>query len=117
MPSDPDNMPLDPRDKPLAEHGRALVVQASAETFAPLGLRERIETDRARAAKGGGRRRRWALVAPVAAVAAAVVAVVIAGAGRAGQRARDAALAAGPTWRRRPSIHPTTSSCASRSTA
>jgi hypothetical protein len=82
LPPDPDNAPLDPRDEPLAERGRALVVQASAETFAPLALRERIEADRARAAKGGAGRRRRTLLAPVAAVlAAAVVAIVIAGGG------------------------------------
>jgi hypothetical protein len=81
-PPDPDNVPLDPRDEPLAERGRELVLQASAETFAPLGLRERIEADRAKAARGGAGRRRRALLAPVAAViAAAVVAVVIAGGG------------------------------------
>jgi hypothetical protein len=96
LPPDHDSTPFDHDDEPFAERGRALILRASAETFAPLGLRERIEADRAKAAKGAGRRR-WALLAPVGAVlAAAVVAIVIAtGGGTAGPTVLATASLAG----------------------
>jgi hypothetical protein len=70
---------VNPADDELAERGRALIAAAVAETRAPLGLRERIESDRQRA---GSRRaapaRRWGVFAPIAGVlAAAIVAVVL----------------------------------------
>jgi hypothetical protein len=68
---------VDPLDDELAERGRALIAAAVAETMAPLALRERIEADRARAAKSARPRRLRALVPAGGLVAAAVVAVVL----------------------------------------
>jgi hypothetical protein len=68
---------VDPLDEELAERGRALIAAAVAETAAPLALRERIEADRARAAKPARSRRLRALLPAGALVAAAVVAVVL----------------------------------------
>ena len=70
---------LNPADDELAERGRALIAAAVADTHAPLGLRERIESDRQRAgSRGAAPRRRWGVFAPVAGVlAAAIVAVVL----------------------------------------
>jgi hypothetical protein len=70
---------VDPLDEELAERGRALIAAAVAETMAPLALRERIEGDRARAAKrGAGSRRRLGWLLPAGGlVAAAVVALVL----------------------------------------
>ena len=71
---------MDPLDDELAERGRALIAAAVAETVAPLGLRERIEADRARAQKRGGANRRGVLgkLVPAAGLlAAAVVALVL----------------------------------------
>jgi hypothetical protein len=68
---------VDPRDEELAERGRALIAAAVAETTAPLALRERIEADRARAAKPARSRRLRALLPAGGLVAAAVVAVVL----------------------------------------
>jgi hypothetical protein len=68
---------VDPLDEELAERGRALIAAAVAETTAPLALRERIEADRARAAKPARSRRLRALLPAGGLVAAAVVAVVL----------------------------------------
>jgi hypothetical protein len=68
---------VDPLDEELAERGRALIAAAVAETMAPLTLRERIEADRARAAKPARSRRLRALLPAGGLVAAAVVAVVL----------------------------------------
>jgi hypothetical protein len=68
---------VDPLDEELAERGRALIAAAVAETMAPLALRERIEADRARAAKPARSRRLRALLPAGGLVAAAVVAVVL----------------------------------------
>ena len=68
---------MDPLDEELAERGRALIAAAVAETMAPLALRERIEADRARAAKPARSRRLRALLPAGGLVAAAVVAVVL----------------------------------------
>ena len=76
VPPDQD-IPVDPLDDELAERGRALIAAAVAETMAPLALRERIEADRARAAKSARPRRLRALVPAGGLVAAAVVAVVL----------------------------------------
>jgi hypothetical protein len=76
VPPDQD-IPVDPLDDELAERGRALIAAAVAETMAPLALRERIEVDRARAAKSARPRRLRALVPAGGLVAAAVVAVVL----------------------------------------
>jgi hypothetical protein len=66
----------DPSDGELAERGRELVAAAVAETQAPLGLRERLETQRERAHPV--RRRRWIGVAGLlAAVGATVLAVLV----------------------------------------
>jgi hypothetical protein len=95
-PGDSQN-PLDPIDEQLAERGRALIAAAVAETSAPLGLRERIETDRSRAVARGmrGRRRRLGLLLPAGGlVAALVVAVlVVTGGGGAPSVVATAALA------------------------
>ena len=66
---------LHPVDEAQAERGGALVRAAVAQTRAPLGLRERIESDRRAAAKPG--RRRWALGGTLAGSVAAVIAAVI----------------------------------------
>jgi hypothetical protein len=63
---------LHPIDEAQAEHGRALVQAAGAQTRAPLGLRERIEAQRAPA-----RRRRFVLGGSFAAVAAAAVLALV----------------------------------------
>ena len=76
VPPDQD-IPVDPLDEELAERGRALIAAAVAETMAPLALRERIEADRARAAKPARSRRLRALLPAGGLVAAAVVAVVL----------------------------------------
>jgi hypothetical protein len=80
VPPDQD-IPVDPLDDDLAERGRALIAAAVAETMAPLALRERIEADRARAAKGAGAKRSRGLLGKLlpagALVAAAVVALVL----------------------------------------
>ena len=76
VPPDQD-IPVDPLDEELAERGRALIAAAVAETTAPLALRERIEADRARAAKPARSRRLRALLPAGGLVAAAVVAVVL----------------------------------------
>jgi hypothetical protein len=80
VPPDQD-IPVDPLDDELAERGRALIAAAVAETMAPLALRERIESDRARAGqKAGARRSRGLLGKLVPAgglLAAAVVALVL----------------------------------------
>ena len=65
---DPHNSP-EPFDEELAERGRLLIAAAVAETRAPLALRERIETDRARRTRS---RVGWRVFAPVAGVVAAV---------------------------------------------
>jgi hypothetical protein len=66
-----------PIDEAQAERGRAMIAAAVAQTQAPLGLRERIESQRSAAARPA--RRRWALGGSLAgAVAAAVVAIVLA---------------------------------------
>jgi uncharacterized iron-regulated membrane protein len=68
----------DPGDDELAERGRALIAAAVSGTQAPMGLRERIEADRARV-HGGSRRRWWSVLVPAGGlVAAAIVAVVLA---------------------------------------
>jgi hypothetical protein len=80
VPPDQD-IPADPLDDELAERGRALIAAAVAETTAPLALRERIEADRARAAKRGGAKRSRGLLGKLVPagglVAAAVVALVL----------------------------------------
>jgi hypothetical protein len=80
VPPDQD-IPVDPLDDELAERGRALIAAAVAETTAPLGLRERIEADRARTGQRGGARRSRGLLGklvPAAGLlAAAVVALVL----------------------------------------
>jgi hypothetical protein len=82
VPPDQD-IPIDPLDDELAERGRALIAAAVAQTMAPLALRERIEADRARAAKRGagarsGSRGRLAWLLPAGGlVAAATVALVL----------------------------------------
>jgi len=83
VPPDQD-IPVDPLDEELAERGRALIAAAVAETTAPLALRERIEGDRARAAKSA-RPRRLRLLLPAGGLvaAAAVVVVLLAGGGAA----------------------------------
>lgn len=63
-----------PEEERLAEAGRAIVAAAVASTRAPLSLRERIESDRARL---GGARRRGRLLAPVLAVCALVLVVAL----------------------------------------
>jgi hypothetical protein len=75
-PGDP-NTPLEAVDEQLAERGRVLIAAAVAETQAPLALRERIEADRARAAKPARSRRLRALLPAGGLVAAAIVAVVL----------------------------------------
>jgi hypothetical protein len=66
-----------PIDEAQAERGRAMIAAAVAQTQAPLGLRERIESQRSAAARPA--RRRWALGGSLAgAVAAAVIAIVLA---------------------------------------
>jgi hypothetical protein len=63
-------------ERELAERGRALVAAAVAETSAPLGLRERIESDRERARPLT--RRRWlGLAGSLAAVAAAAATAIV----------------------------------------
>jgi hypothetical protein len=52
---------LEPLDEELAERGRLLIAAAVAQTSAPLGLRERIEADRARAGRSSGSRARRGL--------------------------------------------------------
>jgi hypothetical protein len=63
-----------PEEQRLAEEGKAIVAAAVASTRAPLGLRERIESDRARLG-GAGRRRRW--LAPALATFALVLLVAV----------------------------------------
>jgi hypothetical protein len=96
-PGDPPT-PLDPIDEQLVERGRALIVAAVAEARAPLGLRERIEADRSRAAGGGVRRRRrlLALLIPAGGLAAALVVavIVVSGGGGAPSVVATASLAA-----------------------
>ncbi len=73
-------LPPTPNDEELAERGRRLIARAVSETQAPLGLRERLEADKARA---GRVRRRWRLLPAgatgLAVAAAVVVALVVAG--------------------------------------
>jgi hypothetical protein len=96
VPPDQD-IPVDPLDEELAERGRVLIAAAVAETTAPLALRERIEADRARAAKPARSRRLRALLPAGGLVAAAVVAVVlvVGGGGGAPSVLATAALATG----------------------
>lgn len=72
---------MDPLDDELAERGRALIAAAVAETMAPLALRERIESDRARAGQKAGARRSRGLLGKLlpagGLLAAAVVALVL----------------------------------------
>src|SRR4051794_34468184 len=63
-------------ERELSERGRALVAAAVADTSAPLGLRERIESDRERA-RPLTRRRRLGLAGSFAAVAAAAAAAIV----------------------------------------
>jgi hypothetical protein len=65
-----------PRDEARAEHGRALVAAAVAQTRAPLDLRERLEADRRRARRA--RRRRHGLSVLAGGLAAALAALAIA---------------------------------------
>lgn len=58
----------------MADHGRAAVARAVAVTHAPLGLRERIEADRARLWRT---RRRRALLAPAGTLALLVAVVAL----------------------------------------
>jgi hypothetical protein len=80
----------------LAERGRLLIAAAVAQTRAPLALRERIETDRGRAARPAWRSRPWRVLAPAAGLVAAVVIalVVIAGGSGAPSVLATASLAA-----------------------
>jgi hypothetical protein len=95
VPPDQD-IPVDPLDEQLAERGRALIAAAVAETTAPLALRERIEADRARAAKPARSRRLRALLPAGGLVAAAAVAVVlVVGGSNAPSVLATASLAAG----------------------
>jgi hypothetical protein len=74
------DLPPTPHEEELAERGRKLIAQAVADTHAPLGLRERLEADRARVGRGSRRRRLLPAAATGLAVAAAVVlALVVAG--------------------------------------
>jgi hypothetical protein len=74
------DLPPTPHEKELSERGRRLIARAVAETHAPLGLRERLEADRARGGRGRRRRRLLPAAATGLAVAAAVVlALVVAG--------------------------------------
>jgi hypothetical protein len=74
------DLPPTPDEPGLAERGRRLIAEAVADTRAPLGLRERLEADRARAGRGRRRRRLLPAAATGLAVAAAVVlALVVAG--------------------------------------
>jgi hypothetical protein len=81
--SDHDPTWIDPGEHELAERGAVLIATAVAETRAPLALRERIEADRARAARRPARleritaRRGRLLGGAAAALAAAAVAVVL----------------------------------------
>jgi len=68
---------MDPLDDELAERGRALIVAAVAETYAPLALRERIEADRQRATSRRAGSRRWRLLAPAAGLVAAVAVALV----------------------------------------
>src|SRR5215208_5501640 len=86
---------LNPVEEAQSERGRAIVQAAVAQTRAPLGLRERIEADRARARPA---RRRWALGGSFAAVAAAAVLAIVlvgGGGGAGGPSVADAAALAG----------------------
>jgi hypothetical protein len=89
VPPDQDS-PLEPLDEELAERGRLLIAAAVAQTSAPLGLRERIEADRARAGRssGSGARRglgRYLLPAGgLVAAAAVAVALLVSGGAAAG---------------------------------
>jgi hypothetical protein len=72
------------RDRDLAqrsERGRALIAAAVADTYAPMDLRERVERQRERAARGrrgaAPRRSRLRALLPVAGVVAIAVAAVI----------------------------------------
>ena len=98
MQSGDPNTPLEPLDEALAERGRALIAAAVADTRAPLALRERVEADRQRIARGSGARRRRVrglLIPAGGLVAAAVVAVVLlVGGGGAPSVVATAALAA-----------------------
>ena len=69
---------MDPLDDELAERGRALIAAAVAETRAPLALRERIETDRARAGQQAGARRSRGLLGKLVPAGGLVAAVVVA---------------------------------------
>jgi hypothetical protein len=70
---------LQPIDEAQAERGRAIVQAAVAQTRAPLGLREKLESQRASQRRA---RRPWAFGGSFAAVvAAAVLAVVLVGGG------------------------------------
>jgi hypothetical protein len=69
---------VDPLDDELAERGRALIAAAVAETRAPLALRERIETDRARAGQQAGARRSRGLLGKLVPAGGLVAAVVVA---------------------------------------
>jgi hypothetical protein len=77
VPPDQD-IPVDPRDDELAERGRTLIAAAVAETTAPLALRERIEADRARAARNGGARRSRGLLGKLVPAGGLLAAVVVA---------------------------------------
>jgi hypothetical protein len=62
-------------DDEQAERGRAMVAAAVAQTRAPLELRERLESQRTKAATRP--RRSWALGGSLAAGAAAIVAAIV----------------------------------------
>src|SRR4051794_41214256 len=66
----------DPREAELAERGRLLVHAAVTDTVAPLALRERIESARARE-RPLARRRVIGLAGSFAAVAAAAAAAIV----------------------------------------
>ncbi|MEA2229018.1 MAG: hypothetical protein QOF04_2648 [Solirubrobacteraceae bacterium] len=72
-----DSRPLDPRERELAEQGRALVAAAMAQTHAPPALRERIAAQRPAARARPTRRRRLALGGALAGLAAAATVAVL----------------------------------------
>src|SRR4051794_15339147 len=89
----------DPRERELAERGRELVAAAVADTFAPLALRERLETQRERGRPAA--RRRWlglgGSFAAVAAAAAAALVISLGGASAPSVLATVALAGGGPT--------------------
>jgi hypothetical protein len=79
---------LQPLDEAQAERGRAIVQAAVAQTRAPLGLRERLESQRTAQRRS---RRPWAFGGSFAAVAAAAVLAVVLVAGGGGPSVTQAA--------------------------